>query len=265
MISLTRGSDGVRRIITDEAWEQFEAALTPLLSKRGAPPKLAIREFLEAVFYIGRTGVPWRDLPVCFGKWDAVYNRFRRWEKAGVWESLWRALQTPVAAKALKLYVDSTVVRAHQHSAGGNVSGARELGRSRGGVGTKIHVVAADERTALGAALTPGQTHDAPAFDKAMCDLPDETAAEVVVADRAYDSNKIRDDLKAAGLKAVIPPRRNRKEKLEYDRDEYGRREKVERLINRTKRLRRVATRYDKLGCVFLAMVHMSFIASILF
>jgi transposase len=265
MITLTRGSDGVRRIITDDAWEQFEAALKPLLSKRGAPPKLAIREFLEAVFYIGRTGIPWRDLPVGFGKWDAVYNRFRRWEKAGVRESLWRALQSPGAATGLKLYVDSTVIRAHQHAAGGRVTGARELGRSRGGLGTKINVVAADERTALGVVLTPGQAHDAPAFDKAMCNLPDETAAEVVVADRAYDSNKIRADLKAAGLKAVIPSKRNRKEPLEYDREEYKRREKVERLINRTKRFRRVATRYDKLAIVFLAMAHISFIASMLF
>ena len=265
MIPLTRGTDGVRRIISDEAWEQFEAILSTLLSKRGAPPKLVIREFLEAVFYVSRTGVPWRDLPVCFGKWDAVYNRFRRWEKVGVWESLWRALQTPAATTARRLYVDSTVIRVHQHAAGGRVSGARELGRSRGGFGSKINLIAADERTALGVVLTPGQAHDAPAFDKTMCDLPDETAAKIVVADRAYDSNKIRADLKAAGLEAVIPPRRNRKKPLDYDRDEYKLREKVERLINRTKRLRRVATRYDKLGRVFLAMVHISFIASILF
>ena len=264
MIPLARGTDGVRRVVTDEAWEQLEPILSPLLSKRGAPAKLELREFVEAVLYVGRTGIPWRDLPACFGAWDALYNRFRRWEKAGVWESLWRALQVSKSTSAQRLFVDSTVVRAHQHAAGGRVRGARAVGRSRGGFGTKIHLVAADERTALGVVITPGQSHDAPVFEAVMCELPDETAAEVVVADRGYDSDKIRADLKGAGFQAVIPPKRNRKIRLDFDREVYKEREKAERLMSRTKRLRRVATRYDKLGHVFLAMVHISFIVSIL-
>ena len=48
--------------------------------------------FIEAILYIARTGIPWRDTPKCFGKWDAVYNRFRRWEKSGVWKKLWNLL-----------------------------------------------------------------------------------------------------------------------------------------------------------------------------
>lgn len=263
MIPLSRGSDGVRRVITDAAWEQIEPVLSLLLSKRGSPAKLALREFIEAVLFVGRTGIPWRDLPVCFGAWDAVYNRFRRWEERGVWEALWRELQAPAAASARHLFVDSTVVRAHQHAAGGRVRGARVTGRSRGGFGTKIHVVAADERTALGVVITPGQAHDAPVFDAVMCELPEETTAQIVMADRGYDSDRIRADLKDAGFEAVIPPKRNRKEQIEFDREQYKQREKAERLISRAKRLRRVATRYDKLGCVFLAIVHISLIASI--
>jgi hypothetical protein len=90
------------------------------------------------------------------------------------------------------LFVDSTAVRAHQHAAGGPDGEDRALGRSRGGFSTKIHLAAADPRTALAVALAAGQAGDAPALERVMCDLPDETAAGAVVADRAYDSDAIR-------------------------------------------------------------------------
>jgi transposase len=260
-----RGRDGVRRVITDKAWQQLEPILARILSPRGAPPKLGLREFLEAVLYVDRTGIPWRDLPPPFGAWDAVYQRFRRWQRNGTWAALWRALQAPAAASARRLFVDSTVVRAHQHAAGGPGDGPdRALGRSRGGWGTKIHLAACDERTALGIALTAGQAGDAPAFEPTLCDVPDETAATAVVADRSYDSDAIRADLTAAGLEAVIPARRNRVDPPPYDAEAYKEREKAERLVNRLKRMRRVATRYERLGPVFLAMVHVACIASIL-
>ena len=253
----------MRRVLDDRAWRQLEPILRRLLSRRGAPPRLGLREFVEAVLYLSRTGVPWRDLPPCFGAWDAAYQRFRRWQKAGTWEATWRELQAPAAAAALRVYVDSTVVRAHQHAAGGRAED-RALGRSRGGFGTKVHIAACDERTALGAVLTGGQAGDAPAFDAVMCDLPDETAATAVVADRAYDGDAIRADLAGAGLGAVIPSRRNRVEPIPHDAGADEGREAAERLNSRVKRMRRVATRYEKLGSVFLAMMHVSCVASTL-
>lgn len=265
MKPLPNPHDGVRRVLTDEAWEQLEAILQQVLSRRGALPKLDLREFIEAVLYLARTGLPWRDLPTTFGAWDAVYQRFRRWQKAGTWQAIWRELQAPAADEAKRIFVDSTVVRAHAHAAGGpEPAEGRALGRSRGGFGTKIHLAARDERTALGVVLTGGQAGDAPAFQPVMVDLPDDTAAGSVVADRVYDSNAIRYDLEMAGFEVVIPPRTNRVDPPPYDEAAYREREKVERLVSRVKRMRRVATRYDKLGAVFLAMVHIACIASIL-
>src|SRR5262249_45422370 len=133
-----------------------------------------------------------------------------------------------------------------------------------GGFGTKIHLAACDERTALGVVLTGGQAGDAPAFQPVMVDLPDDTAAGSVVADRAYVSDAIRHDLEMAGFEVVIPPRKNRVDPPPDDGGAYREREKVERLVGRVKRMRRVATRYDKLGAGFLAMVHIACIASIL-
>jgi transposase len=75
--------------------------------------------FLEAVLYRLRTGLPWRDLPTVFGDWNAVYQRAKRWRVTGTWDRLFAALpaDSPVA-EAQRLFVDSTVVRAHQHAAG---------------------------------------------------------------------------------------------------------------------------------------------------
>lgn len=265
MIPRREPRDGVRRALDDAAWKQLEPILGLVLSRRGAPPKLELRESLEAVSDLARTGLPWRDLPTSFGAWDAVYQRFRRRQEAGTWRAIWRERQAPAAEEAERIFVDSTVVRAQAHAAGGpEAAGARALGRSRGGFGTKIHLAACDERTAPGAVLAGGQAGDAPASQPVMVDLPDDTAAGSVVADRAYDSDAIRHDLEMAGFEAVIPPRKNRVDPPPYDEDAYREREKVERLVSRAKRMRRVATRYDKLGVVFLAMVHIACIASIL-
>jgi transposase len=257
--------DGIRRVFTDNSWRELAHVLNRVLSKRGAPAALDVREFVEAVLFLARTGTPWRDLPSCFGNWDAVYQRFRRWEKKGKWSAIWRELQAPAVADAKSLFIDSTIVRAHQHASGGSGSAAEKaVGKSRGGLGTKIHLIATDERTALAAVLTGGQAGDAPAFDVAMREVPEETAATAIVADRAYDSDEIRKDLADAGFEIVIPTKRNRKEPIPHNKEKYKTREKAERLVNRLKRLRRVATRYEKLGSVFLAMVHIACIASIL-
>jgi putative transposase len=108
----------VRLVLTDEAWAEIAEVLQRVKRPDGRPPVQSDRMFLEAVLYNARTGIPWRDLPACFGKWDAVYNRFRRWEQRGVWRKLWAELQEEKGKHAKEIFVDSTIVRAHQHAAG---------------------------------------------------------------------------------------------------------------------------------------------------
>lgn len=115
----------VRRILSDEMWEQFEAALRSVKDPRGAPAGTPEREFLEAVLFLARTGTPWRDLPEEFGRWSAVYMRFRRWEERGVWEGLWKVLQQGSTPLALQLFVDSTSIPVHPHAAGAPKKTAR--------------------------------------------------------------------------------------------------------------------------------------------
>ncbi len=108
----------VRLMLTDKAWNEIAQALEQVKRKDGAPGQLSVRMFIEALLYMARTGIPWRDLPSCFGRWEAVYMRFRRWEKSGVWHRLWGVLQQDKFKAAKQIFIDSSIVRAHQHAAG---------------------------------------------------------------------------------------------------------------------------------------------------
>jgi transposase len=112
--------DDIRLCISDAAWERLGPALQQAKrSRAGAPPKVEDRLFVEALLYLARTSVPWRDLPACFGKWDAVYNRFRRWLAAGVWQRLFQHLAgDDVLEPIRRVFIDSTIIRAHSHASG---------------------------------------------------------------------------------------------------------------------------------------------------
>jgi transposase len=109
--------DEIRLLLTDAAWGSIAAVLSEVKSRRGAPPTLADRPFVEAVLYLARNGTPRRDLPPRFGNWDAVHQRFRRWQKAGHWRALFDRVGADLRQLAVLLF-DSTVVRAHPHAAG---------------------------------------------------------------------------------------------------------------------------------------------------
>jgi putative transposase len=110
----------MRHMLTGGLW----AAMEPLVLKAkrhkgGQPPALPDRDFFEALLYLARTGVPWRDLPAEFGRWDAVYNRFRRWVGSGALRRLFEALTAdPAFGEVRRVLIDSTIVRAHAHAAG---------------------------------------------------------------------------------------------------------------------------------------------------
>lgn len=104
----------IRLQLNDLQWSKFAAILD---AERGAGrPANDDRNFIEAVLWWRRTGVPWRDLPEEFGPWKTVFNRFDRWSKAGKWTRLFGALQTDRDDEWHSL--DSTINRAHQHAAG---------------------------------------------------------------------------------------------------------------------------------------------------
>jgi len=105
-----------RHEVSDETWE----VIAPLLpGKKGDPGRTGRnnRKFVNAVFWLAKTGAPWRDLPERFGKWNSVFRRFRRWADKGVWERVLEAISEDEQYDLL--LVDSSIIRAHQHAAGG--------------------------------------------------------------------------------------------------------------------------------------------------
>ncbi len=110
----------MRYMLTDDLWTGLEPLVRQAKRhKGGQKPVLSDRGFFEALLYLARTGVPWRDLPSEFGRWDAVYNRFRRWVGSGGLRALFEAMTAdPQFGAVRRVFIDSTIVRAHQHAAG---------------------------------------------------------------------------------------------------------------------------------------------------
>lgn len=105
-----------RHALRDDQWDKIKDSLPGKESDCGVTAK-DNRLFIDAVMWIGKTGAPWRDLPGSYGKWSSVHKRFCRWAKKGVWQIVFNTLA--VDADTEWLMIDSTIVRAHQHSAGG--------------------------------------------------------------------------------------------------------------------------------------------------
>ena len=108
--------------LNHQQWERLKPLLPPQKPHTGKPNN-DHRTIINGILWILRTGAPWRDLPERYGKWESVATRFYRWQKAGIWNRILENLQAD-ADKQGNLdweihYVDGTVIRAHQHAAGG--------------------------------------------------------------------------------------------------------------------------------------------------
>ena len=121
--------------LTDAQWERLKPLLPPEKPRTGRPNH-DHRRILNGILWIDRTGAPWKDLPERYGPVGTVSSRFYRWRKAGVWQGVLEALQARADRQGRVdwslHFVDSTIVRAHQHAAG-----ARKAGGEKGGSATR--------------------------------------------------------------------------------------------------------------------------------
>ena len=116
-----------RRTLSDAQWGRIEALVPGKAGDRGTTGR-DTRLFVDAVLWMARTGAPWRDLPPELGNWNSTWRRFDRWSEAGVWERLFEALADDPDFEYV--IIDATIVRAHQHAAGGK--GGLRLRQSAG-------------------------------------------------------------------------------------------------------------------------------------
>lgn len=154
------------------------------------------------------------------------------------------------------VFTDGSYVRAHQHASGARIGEERAIGKSRGGATTKIHMAADAHGNPIDFEITGGEVHDA----KAAPGLIDKIgAAENVIADKGYDSEVIRDQIRQTGANPVIPRKSNsKKPNPEFDSYLYKLRHLVENLFARLKHFRSIATRFEKLARNFKAMVFLA-------
>ncbi|MFF2309432.1 IS5 family transposase [Streptomyces albidoflavus] len=271
--------------LTDAQWARIEPLLPDRTPKRGGRWR-DHREVIDAVAYKFRTGMRWVHLPEKYGNWLGVYDRLRMWAVDGTWERVFTALVAQADADedlGRAVSVDSTIVRARQHAAGARRKGPtagepgdHAIGRSRGGLTTKIHLAADARCRPLAFVLTAGQAGDAPAFPEVMARLRvprrrgrPRTRPDVVLGDKAYSSRAIREHPRKRGIRAVTPrPADQRGPRLRrgsrggrppaFDREAYEQRNTVERCINRLKQWRGIATRYEQTATIYLAGLHIA-------
>ena len=243
------------------------------------------RTVINGVFFPTRTSLPWRDLPPVYGNWKTVYNRHRRWSLEGTWVNILdghgpavtrpRALTGQSAPTRPSPAPTSTRPEPATHrqpmtpqgaaSNDNNPGGREALGRSRGGLTTKIHLVADRRCRPIARLASPGQHGDSPRLIPLMNAVRirrrgrgrPRTRPARAMADKAYSSRANRAWLRRRGIAAVIPikedQKANRRNKGRaggrppaFDAGRYKERNTVERCFHKLKGFRAVATRYDK-------------------
>jgi transposase len=205
---------------------------------------------VEAIFYVLRTAVGWRDLPPCFGPWKSVYTRWRRWCALGLWQEILSLLSH--RAKGCVRFVDGSHIKLHQF--GCNPPGgqhAQAIGRTKGGLTTKLCALVEGEGRLMAAVIAPGQTYEV----KASAPLLENLRRILLVGDKGFDSDALRQQMLEQGCLASVPPRSGRRSPAWHHRGFYRQRHKIENFFQRIKIYKRISTRYEKLALTFLSFI----------
>lgn len=236
-----------RRMLTDELWSKLKA----ILRQQRIYDKPFLRDMVEGMLYRMRVGCPWRDLPKEFGCWNTIFQKFNRWAAKNKLMMIFKML---VNEPDLEWeFIDGSIVKAHQHSAGAASEEDQGIGKSVAGNTTKIHMAADAYGLPIEFEITGGEVHDCRIAPTLIKNLP---MSDFVIADKGYDSEVLRKIIQEKSSIPIIPRKSNSKKgNTDIVWDLYKLRHLVENVFARLKHFRSIATRYDKLKRNFSSML----------
>jgi transposase len=238
--------------------EQMER-LRPHFPKSHGKPRVDDRRVLSGIIFVNRNGLRWRDAPPVYGPHKTLYNRWKRWSEAGVFIRMMEGLSGRAAHRHDRR--DLSEGAPHGFEPGGKKGGlGRLIGRTKGGMNTKLHAVTDANGRPISLFMTAGQVSDYTGAAALLDSLP---KTQWLLGDRGYDADWFRDALQAKGITPCIPGRKSRNEPIKYDKRRYKSRNRIEIMFGRLKDWRRVATRYDRCPTVFLSAIALA--ATVLF
>jgi len=206
---------------------------------------------LSAVIYRLREGCRWKALsPLYKVPHTTIYYWWRKWVDLGILDAIFARLVSE--ARPAEAHIDSTSAKVHKHANTQSQPPEQQcVGSSRGGRNTKIHGAVDENGRALTLIIGLGNAHDSRMAPQLVAGIRDAHVA----ADKAYDNDALRNLLAEGNNRASIPPKSNRRKKIEYDKETYKRRHKVENFFQRLKECRALATRYEKLSSTYFWLV----------
>lgn len=142
-----------RLMLNDELWSK----LREIMLQQGIYDKPNLRKMIEAMLYRMRVGCPWRDLAAEFGFWNTIYQQFNRWSSKNKLMDIFNDLQKPDLEWE---FIDGSIIKAHQHSAGAPNKETQAIGKSVAGNTTKIHMAVDACGFPLAFQLTGGEVHE---------------------------------------------------------------------------------------------------------
>ena len=238
--------------LTKEQWERVKLLLPPEEKGKRGRPRKDNRIMLNGMLWIAQSGAQWRELPEAYGPWQSVYARFAKWRDDGTLKKVFRALSEDAYTENLSM--DSTCIKVHETANGGEKRENKAVGRTRGGLNTKLHAIVDSLGNPVEFLLSAGNDHDCVHAVELLETV--EISGSNVLADRAYGAQGIREY-----ISRDAPPQSNISKPWSVDWHLYKERHLIECFFQKIKWFRRIATRYHKLDASFLAFVYLASIA----
>ncbi len=227
--------------------------IKPYFPRSHGKSRVDERRLISGIIHVIRNGLKWRDAPQVYGPHKTLYNRFVRWSRMGAFDRILGGVAGD-SGEPDTVMIDATYLKAHRTAASlpKKWASPRRIGRTKGGLNSKLHALCGGIGRPLVLCLSEGQLSDHAGAKLIYPVMPN---VKILIGDKGYDSDEFRDALKVRKIKACIPSRSNRIAPRHYSKTSYKQRHKIENMFAKLKDWRRIATRYDRCAHIFMSAI----------